>query len=395
MGIFNSNSMRKKIAILGSTGSIGKTLIDIIKQDKKNFEIVLLSAEGNYKELLKQAKFFNVKNLIITNENSYNKIIKDRFSKKINIYKDFNNFRKIFKKKIDYTMSSISGIQGLKPTIEIIKFTNKIAIANKEAIICGWSLIYKELKKNKTEFIPVDSEHFSIWYAIKNINKHLIEKIYLTASGGPFLSKPLNKLKKVNYKQAIKHPNWKMGKKISIDSATMMNKVFEIIEAKKIFDISYKKLSILIHPKSYVHAIIKLKNGLTKIVVHDTNMKIPIFNSLYSSSKIINSKNINLKTLNNLNFKTVDFRRFPLTKILNNLPEKSSLFETILVSINDKLVELFLNNKIKFTDISKKMHNILRLKFLKKYKMIKVTNINEIIKINNDTKNRVERIIRN
>ena len=387
--------MKKKIAILGSTGSIGKTLINIIKEDKKNFEIILLSAEGNYKELLKQAKIFKVKNLIITNEESYNKIRKAKFSKKINIYNNFNNFKKIFKKKIDYTMSSISGIQGLKPTIEIIKFTNKIAIANKEAIICGWDLIQKELKKNKTEFIPVDSEHFSIWYALRDINKNLIEKIYLTASGGPFLNKPLKKLKKVNYKQAIKHPNWKMGKKISIDSATMMNKVFEIIEAKKIFNISYKKLSILIHPKSYVHAIIKLKNGLTKIIVHDTSMKIPIFNSLYSSSNIINSKNIDLKILNNLDFKTVDYRRFPLTKILNNLPEKSSLFETILVSINDKLVELFLDNKIKYTDISKKMHNILRLKNLKKYKMINVKNINEIIKINKETKSKVEQIIKN
>ena len=387
--------MKKKIAILGSTGSIGKTLINIVKQDKKNFEIILLSAEGNYKELLKQAKIFKVKNLIITNEESYNKIRKAKFSKKINIYNNFNNFKKIFKKKIDYTMSSISGIQGLKPTIEIIKFTNKIAIANKEAIICGWDLIQKELKKNKTEFIPVDSEHFSIWYALRDINKNLIEKIYLTASGGPFLNKPLKKLKKVNYKQAIKHPNWKMGKKISIDSATMMNKVFEIIEAKKIFNISYKKLSILIHPKSYVHAIIKLKNGLTKIIVHDTSMKIPIFNSLYSSSNIINSKNIDLKILNNLDFKTVDYRRFPLTKILNNLPEKSSLFETILVSINDKLVELFLDNKIKYTDISKKMHNILRLKNLKKYKMINVKNINEIIKINKETKSKVEQIIKN
>jgi len=387
--------MKKKIAILGSTGSIGKTLINIIKQDKKNFEIILLSAEGNYKELLQQAKLFKVKNLIITNEESFNKIKSDRFSKKINIYSNFNNFKKIFKKKIDYTMSSISGIQGLKPTIEIIKFTKQIAIANKEAIICGWDLIQKELKKNKTEFIPVDSEHFSIWYALRDINKNLIEKIYLTASGGPFLNKPLHKLKNVNYKQAIKHPNWKMGKKISIDSATMMNKVFEIIEAKKIFDISYKKLSILIHPKSYVHAIIKLKNGLTKIVVHDTNMKIPIFNSLYSSSSPINSKQIDLKILNNLDFNTVDYRRFPLTKILNSLPEKSSLFETILVSINDKLVELFLDNKIKYTDISKKMHNILRLKNLKKYKMINVTNINEIIKINKETKNKVEQIIKN
>ena len=387
--------MKKKIAILGSTGSIGKTLINIIKKDKKNFEIVLLSAEGNYKTLLRQAKLFKVKNLIITNEESFNKIKKDRFSKKINIYNNFNNFKKIFKKKIDYTMSSISGFQGLKPTIEIIKFTKKIAIANKEAIICGWDLIQKELKKNKTEFIPVDSEHFSIWYALRDINKNLIEKIYLTASGGPFLNKPLSKLKNVNYKQAIKHPNWKMGKKISIDSATMMNKVFEIIEAKKIFDISYKRLSILIHPKSYVHAIIKFKNGLTKIVVHDTNMKIPIFNSLYSSSNIIKSKNIDFKILNNLDLKTVDYRRFPLTKILNSLPEKSSLFETILVSINDKLVEFFLDNKIKYTDISKKMHNMLRLKYLKKYKMIRIKNINEIIKINQDTKSKVVQIIKN
>ena len=382
--------MKKRIAILGSTGSIGKTLINIIKQDKKNFDIVLLSADENYKELLNQAKFFKVKNLIITNENSYNKTKKDKFSKKINIYNNFNNFRKIFKKKIDYTMSSISGIQGLKPTIEIIKFTSKIAIANKESIICGWDLIQKELKKNKTEFIPVDSEHFSIWYAIKDINKELIEKIYLTASGGPFLNKSLNKLKNVNSKQAIKHPNWKMGKKISIDSATMMNKVFEIIEAKKIFNLPYKKLSILIHPKSYVHAIIKFKNGLTKIVAHDTNMKIPIFNSLHSSNNFINSKKLNLKILNNLEFKEINYKRFSVIKILNKLPENSSLFETILVSINDKLVELFLANKIKFTDISKKMHSILDLKELKKYKLIKPRKVNEIIFLNNKIRSKIE-----
>ena len=381
--------MKKKIAILGSTGSIGKTLIKIIKQDKKNFEIVLLSADGNYKELLKQAKFFKVKNLIITNESSYNKVKKDRFSKKINIYNNFNNYRKIFKKKVDYTMSSISGIQGLKPTIEIIKFTKKIAIANKEAIICGWDLIQKELKKNKTEFIPVDSEHYSIWYALRDINKELIEKIYLTASGGPFLNKPLNKLKNVNYKQAIKHPNWKMGKKISIDSATMMNKVFEIIEAKKIFDISYKKLSILIHPKSYVHAIIKFKNGLSKIIVHDTNMRIPISNSLYSSSKIIYSKKINFEILNDLDFRKIEYKRFPVVKILNKLPERTSMYETILVSINDKLVELFLKNKIKFTDIYKKMNNILALRDFNKYKMKKNFKVKDIIFLNEFIKKKI------
>ena len=382
--------MKKKVAILGSTGSIGKTLINIIKQDKKNFEIVLLSADENYKELLKQAKFFKVKNLIITNENSFNRVKKDKFSKKINIYNDFNDFRKIFKKKIDYTMSSISGIQGLKPTIEIIKYTNKIAIANKEAIICGWDFIRKNLNKYKTEFIPVDSEHFSIWYALKSIDKNLIDQIFLTASGGPFLQKPSQKLKKVNIKQAINHPNWKMGRKISIDSATMINKVFEIIEAKKIFEISYNKLSIIIHPKSYVHAIIKLKNGLTKIIVHDTSMKIPIFNSLYSSKKFIKSSYINFKILNNLDFRDVNLKKFPLVKILKMLPNYDSLFETILVSINDKLVDLFLNNKIKFTDISKKMNKMLSLSSLKKYKKIKPKKIEEIINMNLTIKNDIE-----
>ena len=385
--------MKKKIAILGSTGTIGKCLINIIKKDKRNFEIILLSADENYKELLKQAKLFKVKNLIITNIKSFNKIQKDNYSKKIKIYNNFNKLEKIFKKKIDYTMNSISGIQGLKPTIEIIKYTKKIAIANKEAIICGWDLIEKKLNKHKTKFVPVDSEHFSIWYALQDIEKSLIEKIYLTASGGPFLDESIKKLKKVNIKQVTNHPNWKMGKKISTDSATMINKVFEVVEAKKIFKIPYNKLAIIIHPKSYVHAIIKLRNGLTKIIVHDTNMKIPIFNSLYSSKKIINSKKLNFKILNNLDFRDVNSKKFPLIRILKMLSNNTSLFETILVSINDKFVELFLRNKIKFTDISKKMNKILNLYNFKKYKKIKPKNIEEIEEVNTKIKNEIEYLI--
>jgi len=385
--------MKKKIAILGSTGSIGKTLINIIKQDKINFEIVLLSADGNYKELLKQAKYFKVKNLIITNKNSYQKIKKDKYSKKIKIFDNFDNYKKIFKKKIDYTMSAITGIEGLKPTINIIKHSKKIAIANKESIICGWDLIEKNLKKYKTKFIPVDSEHFSIWYALRDIDKNLIDKIYITASGGPFLNTPLNKLKNANIKQAINHPNWKMGKKISVDSATMMNKVFEIIEAKKIFNISYKKISILVHSKSYVHAIIKFKNGLTKLVVHDTNMKIPIFNSLYSSSKFINSKNLDFNILNNLDFKPIDYKRFPVAKILNILPDESSLFENILVSSNDKLVELFLNKKIKFTDIQKILFKVINYIEFKKLKSKKLKNIKEINNLNKIVNSKINKIV--
>ena len=378
--------MKKKIAILGSTGSIGKTLINIIKQDKKNFEIVLLSADENYKELLKQAKFFKVKNLIITNENSFNKVKKHKFSKKINIYNNFNNLRKIFKKKVDYTMSSISGIQGLKPTIEIIKFTNKIAIANKEAIICGWDLIQKELKKNKTKFIPVDSEHFSIWSLVKNYDYKFIDKIYITASGGPFLKWPLNKIKKVTPEKALKHPNWSMGKKISIDSATMMNKVFEVIETQRIFNLEKSKIKILIHDKSYIHAIVQFKNGLKKILAHDTNMKIPIFNTLYDSkneTKFLKSRNLDINKLNNLNLKSLDGNKFPLIKVLDKMSNKASLLETVLISANDELVNLFLKKRISYVGLQKNLLRILNLPEFRAFRKKIPKNINEINKLNN------------
>ena len=377
--------MKKKIAILGSTGSIGKNLINIIKKDKKNYEIVLLSADENYRELLNQARLFKVKNLIITNKSSFLKLKKSSYSKNLKIFNNFNSFKKIFKSKIDYTMSSITGIRGLQPTIEIIKYSKKIAIANKEAIICGWDLIEKNLKKYKTKFVPVDSEHFSIWYALKDTNIDQIEKIYITASGGPFLNKPIKKLKKVSIYQAIKHPNWKMGKKISIDSATLMNKIFEVIEAKNIFKIPYKKIRVLLHPKSYIHAILQFKNGITKIIAHDTTMEIPIFNSLHDNKKFYNDTNfpeLNLKILNNLNFNHVDPVRYPVIKLLNILPKKNTLFETVIVSANDKLVELFLKKKISYTSIQKELLKLTNLQDFKKFKRVRPKTIKDILELN-------------
>ncbi len=376
--------MKKKIAILGSTGSIGKTLINIIKKDKKNFEVVLLSAKENYKELLKQAKQFKVKNLIITNRESFLKLKKNSYSKKIKIFNSFDEYKKIFKNKVDYTMSSITGIEGLNPTLKIIRYSKKIAIANKESIICGWGLIAQELKKNKTKFIPVDSEHFSLWYGLKNIDTDIIEKIYLTASGGPFYLTPLKKIKNANIKQALKHPSWKMGNKISIDSATMINKIYEVIEAKNIFNIPYKKIRILIHPKSYIHAIIKSHNGLIKIIAHDTTMKIPIFNTLFINSKRkIKSEKIKIKLLNNLNFNKVNFNRYPMIKILDFLPSKHSLYETVLVSANDALVDLYLKKEIKFTDIQTKLFEIIKNKKFIKYKKIYPYKLKDILELNN------------
>tara|TARA_B100000886_G_scaffold183749_2_gene126058 strand:- start:2390 stop:3553 length:1164 start_codon:yes stop_codon:yes gene_type:complete len=375
--------MKKKIAILGSTGSIGKSTIDLIKKDKDKFEVVLLTSHKNIKELDKQIKIFKVKNLIITENKSYLYFKKKYKNSKIKIFNSYKNLNYILNKRIDYTMSSISGLTGLEPTLKIIKKTKIIAIANKESIICGWDLIKKELKKYKTEFIPVDSEHFSIWSLIKNVNQNLIDKIYITASGGPFLNWPLKKIMKATPSNALKHPNWSMGEKISIDSATMMNKVFEVIETQRIFGLSKSKIKILVHDKSYVHAIVKLKNGINKILAHDTNMKIPIFNSIYhNTNKSFKSKELDIKKLNNLNLKNINVRQFPFLKILKIIPNMNTLFETVVVSANDELVNLFLKKKINYSQFQQKLLSIINLKEFKAYKKKKPINIEEINRLN-------------
>ena len=375
--------MKKKIIILGSTGSIGKTLVKIISENKENFKVVLLTANKNYISLLKQARILKVNNIIITDKKSYLKSLQINKNKNLRIHNNFDTIENFISTKVDYTMSSIIGLNGLIPTFKIIKFTKEIAIANKESLICAWNLIKSQLKKYKTKFIPVDSEHFSIWYALKNNNDE-IKRIYLTASGGPFNNLPLNKFDNISLKHALKHPNWKMGKKITIDSATMMNKVFEVMEAKNIFDIGYEKIKILIHPKSYLHCVVQFQNGMSKIIAHDTNMKIPIFNTIYKdNSKNLKSKYLRIKILNDLSLKKVDYKKFPLVKLLQKLPNKYSLYETVVVSTNDTIVDLFLNGKIKFTDISKKIFKIINKKEFLKYKNIKPKKIGDIIKLDN------------
>ena len=198
--------------------------------------------------------------------------------KKIVILNNFNHLK--VKKKSDITVTAIPGIAGLKPTIQSIKISKKILIANKESIICGWDLIKKNALKHKTKIIPVDSEHFSILNLLKNNKLSQIKKIYLTASGGPFLKYTLNQLNKVTPKDALKHPNGKW-EKITIDSSTLMNKILELVEAQKLFNLPKNKLEVLIHPESLVHAIIKLHNGLSKLIYHQTSMQIPLANAIF------------------------------------------------------------------------------------------------------------------
>ena len=380
--------MKKKIVILGSTGSIGKTTFNIIKNNQKDFKIILLTTNKNANRILEQARQLKVKNILISSEPHYLKLKKRIKNSKIKIHNNLDNLQNIIKKRVDYTMCAISGLSGLKPIIDAIKFSKTIAIANKESIICGSQFINNALRKNKTNFIPIDSEHFSIWTLLKNQNLQNVKRIYLTASGGPFLNKKNSHMTNIDPKYALKHPNWKMGKKISIDSATLMNKIFEVIEAKKIFNLHINKFKIIIHPKSYIHAIIHFKNGLVKFLAHDTSMAIPIMNSLYINNELFNYKDGNLKfeKLNGLNFIKPDIKKFPVLKLLDKVPNKQSYFETILISINDVLVDKYLRGDINYHSLNVNILKLIKIPYFTRYYKKKPKNIIDI-------KNMVKKVI--
>ena len=259
--------MKQLISILGSTGSIGLTTLKILDKKKRLLTPYIFLANKNYKRICHQIKIYKPRFFLINDEIVYKKIKKKFHNSKTIIVNSLDKIK--IKKKSDITISAIPGIIGLKPTIYFTKISNKILIANKESIICGWYLIKKAIKKNNTKIIPIDSEHFSLMNLLKNHNISEINKIYITASGGPFLNYKSHLLKNIKPINALKHPKWKMGKKISIDSATLMNKILELIEAQKLFDIPAEKLDIIIHPNSLVHAIIDFRNGLKKFIYHE------------------------------------------------------------------------------------------------------------------------------
>ncbi len=386
--------MKKKIAILGSTGSIGKTTINLLKKNKNKYEIKLLSTNKNVKALYNQSLKLKVKNVIIFDEQKYQKNKRFFLKKKINVFSNFDKPQKILKSKVDITISGISGLNGLKPLLSSIMISKKIAVANKESIICGWHLIKKELKKNRTDFIPIDSEHFSIWKLIENSKNDELDTIYLTASGGPFLNKKLKKIKNIHPNQALKHPNWKMGKKITIDSATMMNKVFEVIEAKKIFNLDIKKIKVLIHPSSYVHSVIKFKNGVIKLLAHDTNMMIPIGSAIFNNYEYnYKTKILDIDKINKIQFLKPKISQFPVLKFLNQINNNDDIFEIILIAANDELVNYYLEQKIKYSDIYTLLNKIIKKReFVVKSinKKLNLREINEIVEI---VKSKVRKLV--
>tara|TARA_E500000178_G_scaffold348370_1_gene403340 strand:+ start:1847 stop:3013 length:1167 start_codon:yes stop_codon:yes gene_type:complete len=370
--------MKKKISILGSTGSVGLSSLKIIDKQINLFEPYLFSANKNFSLICKQIIKYKPDIFIINEKNTYEKV-KEKFkNKKIKIR---NNFNLNIKKKSEITISAIPGIAGLYPTLQIMRSTKKMLIANKESIICGWELIKNKSKKTSTKIIPIDSEHFSIFSLLKGHSVNEINKVYLTASGGPFLNFSNQQLKIVKPHQALKHPKWKMGKKITIDSATLMNKILELAEAQKLFNIPNEKIEILIHPQSLVHAIIDFKNGLKKFIYHETSMLVPIANAIFEKNfEIKNILNIRGAKIKNLYFDDVNVKTFPIIKLKNRINEYPSS-SIIINASNEILVDQFLHKKLPFLNISKIIMDILGHRNYKKYAIQRPKNINQIKKI--------------
>ncbi|RPG62908.1 MAG: 1-deoxy-D-xylulose-5-phosphate reductoisomerase [Flavobacteriaceae bacterium TMED238] len=389
--------MTKTISILGSTGSIGLSVFKIIEKKKNFFKINLLSANKNYNSICQQIIKYKPNNFVITNRNIFFKI-KNKFKKKkINIFNNFNSLNQ--KNKTDITISAIPGIAGLLPTINSIKFTKKILIANKESVICGWELIKNEAKKANTKIIPVDSEHYSILKLLENHDQNEIKKIYITASGGPFLNYKPNQFRRIKPADALKHPKWKMGKKISVDSSTLMNKILELIEAQRLFNIPNDNIDILIHPNSLVHAIVQFKNGLTKFLYHETSMIIPIANAIFEKNLNIDvffKRNKKLKSdiAKNLIFNKVDKKIFPIISLKDRLNEFPST-AIIINATNEILVEQFLNKKMPFLGIYKSIFAIMKDRNYKKYAIRNPKSIDQILSIDTWAKKTTLKLLSN
>ena len=382
--------MKKKISILGSTGSIGETTLKIILKKKKLFKVNILAANKNYKKICNQIIIFKPNYFIVNDFKTFLKVKKFAKKKKTKILNKINFQKKSIKN--DISISAIPGIAGLSSTIYFAKHSKKLLIANKESIICGWDILVSTIKKSKTKLIPIDSEHFSLLKLLEISKKEDVKKIFITASGGPFFKSNIN-LNNIKPRQALRHPKWSMGKKISIDSATMMNKIFELTEAKKLFPFFKDKIGILIHPQSLVHAVVVYKNGLTNMLYHKPNMIIPISNAIFDSNIDITDFYKTNDNFSNLQFYEINKKNFFPYKILDkiNLYKSSPI---IVNAVNEILVDQFLKRKISFLSIIDYISRVFKDKNYKKYAIKTPNNIKEIYKIDNWARSKAKSLLK-
>lgn len=345
----------KKICILGSTGSIGTQALDVIRQHSEHFEAHTLTAYSNSKLLIQQARDFLPDTVVIVREDLYQEVSEALSDLPIKVYTGSQSLCEVVANtEVDIVLTAMVGFSGLRPTIAAINARKNIALANKETLVVAGELICDLAIKNKVTILPVDSEHSAILQSLTGEGDNKIEKILLTASGGPFRTFSLEEMVNVTPAQALRHPNWEMGAKITIDSATLMNKGFEMIEAKWLFDISPKDIKVVVHPESIIHSAVQFTDGSVKAQLGVPDMRLPIqYAFTYPARLHLAGERLDLFALKQMNFEPADMQRFPCLRLAYEAIEKGGTVPCVLNAANEVVNLAFREGVIKYLDIAK------------------------------------------
>jgi len=350
-----TENKKRNIAILGSTGSIGTQALDVIEANPEQFQVEVLTANGNAELLIHQAKKFKPNAVVISDENKYKEVKDALFADDIKVFAGNDSLAQIVEmESIDMVLTALVGYAGLKPTLAAIKAGKQIALANKETLVVAGELVTELAKQNSVNIYPVDSEHSAIFQCLAGEWHNPIEKIILTASGGPFRGWSAEKLSSVTKSQALKHPNWTMGAKITIDSATLMNKGLEVIEARWLFGVKADKIEVIVHPQSIIHSIVQFQDGSMKAQMGLPDMKLPIQYALSYPQRLKSDfQRFNFMDYPELTFEKADTKTFRNLALAYEALEKGGNMPCALNAANEVAVDAFLKDKIKFVEISK------------------------------------------
>ena len=374
--------MKKKVTIFGSTGSIGLSTLDIINQHSDKYEIVGLSINNNYEKLLEQVLAFKPKIVSIKDTDSFEKFKNRNTLKNLEILNGSDSFDDILNYETDIVVAAITGSAGLLPVVGAAKRGITIALANKESLVCSGSLVTGLAKKNGSIILPVDSEHNAIYQVLDIKNKSNVSKLILTASGGPFLNKSIHELENITPEEAVKHPNWSMGKKISVDSATMMNKGLELIEAHYLFDMPHDKIDIVVHPESIIHSCVEYSDGSILAQMGNPDMRTPISYTLAYPNRIpTRVEKLKLSEIKKLTFYEPDFLKFPCLDLAYSSLKIKKSAPTILNAANEIAVDAFLSQKISFLSIHKVVE-----KTLNKASISDINSIKDVIEVDTESR---------
>jgi 1-deoxy-D-xylulose-5-phosphate reductoisomerase len=352
----------KHIAILGSTGSIGTQALEVVRQNTDRFKVFVLTANNNADLLVKQALEFNPPFVVVTNETKFAEVKNALSASQTRVLCGIDELCEVLSKpEIDLVLTAMVGFAGLIPTLAAIKAGKDIALANKETLVVAGELVYSLAKEHGVKILPVDSEHSAIFQCLAGEGHNPIEKIYLTASGGPFRGRDAEFLSTISRKEALKHPNWVMGEKITIDSASLMNKGLEVIEAKWLFDLDASQIDVIVHPQSIVHSIVQFKDGSMKAQMGLPDMKLPIQYALAYPQRIENTfPRFNFMDYPNLSFEEADKKTFRNLALAFEALNIGGNMPCVINAANEVVVAEFLNMRIGFLQMSDVIEKCMR-----------------------------------